>query len=935
MQFHKLRESKFKFAIYFTAFIAVSAISLFCALLRPANDVSAFAGFQWNSATGCSHSGYYKPLTNRFANVSLSTAGVRSAILSTAEPGRSAIIQTIQYYTGENWEASLTNMYTGEDGPNRTVSFYTASVVPGISTAINNCGQVVLVYDYNQATSLVIDYRYEYKDDGGYVHTKTAKIYIQLNCGNPLGHSSSSTTPPSPPAPKTGNGELITQARNVTTGSPWKSSGRVWQSISGGSQVWNSEGACRGWGSGNDNNWACDHDSESEPEPVWAKPNDRIQFRHENYKEPWLDMINWTDVGEGCSIAQMNYPSSSSPAMGGSPRSCDGTNTISTGPPSTALASIGRAFHLWSPSGGAGPDTNNEYSITADDTGRKFRQQMSTGVMWAHYDGTSTVYWGGPGASYATVMVPYNYTTTTSVTGEPGNPADSGTNIDSVTATLTINNRSNSMISSSPYATRTYSTEWHLVQFLVPSGQSPSSGGEIPGSGGKSRDDICRYYRNPIVSYTYEGGEEGGCRGNSRTETFNGTGSSTLNIPPGFVPDVPVGTQVCFAVAVWPASSWGGREANQSTESANRAATNPNPQNAHWHYSQPRCTTVGKKPKVAFLGAGVNVPIGTDSGNNGTISTSQTRKPWAGGRLYSSWSEYEAVAGRTIRQGSNDVDRDGVILPSVSGMTGIATGAATGNYGLSSAGISRPSTPTWSKQTITNTKENSLGNYNRPSLPNLSIRFGAGCPPNTPNCQNELPEAVGGVIRIPRGETRVWVTGSTTLNNNIEYEPGTYSNLNELPQAIIIVNGDLHISGNVTQIDAWVIVEGTLYTCNETGSGTFGISTANLTSDKCGRKLVFNGPVVARNVQLRRTAGSGVNNSLRQSGGVSYCHTGLNSCASTGPSVYHYYDNTKDASGDPAEVFNLRADAYLWSLNQAITNSQVSVTHTREAAPRF
>jgi hypothetical protein len=40
-------------------------------------------------------------------------------------------------------------------------------------------------------------------------------------------------------------------------------------------------------------------------------------------------------------------------------------------------------------------------------------------------------------------------------------------------------------------------------------------------------------------------------------------------------------------------------------------------------------------------------------------------------------------------------------------------------------------------------------------------------------------------------------------------------------------------------------------------------------------------------------------------------------------------------SATPAEVFNLRADAYLWAYKQVENYSQAFVTYSREVAPRY
>jgi len=359
-----------------------------------------------------------------------------------------------------------------------------------------------------------------------------------------------------------------------------------------------------------------------------------------------------------------------------------------------------------------------------------------------------------------------------------------------------------------------------------------------------------------------------------------------------------------------------------------------------WRYGEPVCVIVGKRPKVEFLGAGVKAygSIRTVR-SSGNISTSQSTKSRGAATtvsalltntdrlLYGSWSEYEAVtAGRIQTDGD---------------MMGTATGAATGNYGLVG---SRLPVNNWSRQTITNADENNFGDYTKSLLSNISIRLHPNCSEDESmlNVCSKRRDLINGMTNVDSTYVQV-VDGNATIRGNITYANGADSDIVQLPQAIIYVKGDLNIHPNVTRIDAWLIVEGVINTCATVdGIRGFVIAHSNQNQHRegynnCNNKLVFNGPVIAGKVLLNRVGGSGVNNSLRNG----FCHIGINSCASTGPSVYntmgqtHIDNSRRDTSGDPAEVFNLRSDAFLWSLNQAIESGQIRNTYTREAAPRL
>ncbi|MFZ2125163.1 MAG: hypothetical protein WA087_01570, partial [Candidatus Saccharimonadales bacterium] len=144
-------------------------------------------------------------------------------------------------------------------------------------------------------------------------------------------------------------------------------------------------------------------------------------------------------------------------------------------------------------------------------------------------------------------------------------------------------------------------------------------------------------------------------------------------------------------------------------------------------------------------------------------------------------------------------------------------------------------------------------------------------------------------------------TADVTINGNIRYTDKKLTSIDQIPQIIIIAN-NIKIAHNVTKVDAWLVAGEYINTCSTYNNGTTLPIGADLDSNMCVSKLTINGPVMAQKIYLRRTFGSGV---------------GL------------------DHSGDPAEVFNLRADAYLWAAARASSNGQVYTIKTIELPPRF
>ena len=139
------------------------------------------------------------------------------------------------------------------------------------------------------------------------------------------------------------------------------------------------------------------------------------------------------------------------------------------------------------------------------------------------------------------------------------------------------------------------------------------------------------------------------------------------------------------------------------------------------------------------------------------------------------------------------------------------------------------------------------------------------------------------------------VTGTVTIagnqTNNPDNNGAGYKDISQLPQLVIIAN-KIVINSGVTNVDAWLVAD-TVQTCDYTGTPTI---------NTCTQKLTVNGPVMANHLNLLRTAGSGVGT---------------------------------PASGYPAEVFNLRADAYLWAAAHATTIDRAQTVYSVGLPPRF
>jgi hypothetical protein len=153
-----------------------------------------------------------------------------------------------------------------------------------------------------------------------------------------------------------------------------------------------------------------------------------------------------------------------------------------------------------------------------------------------------------------------------------------------------------------------------------------------------------------------------------------------------------------------------------------------------------------------------------------------------------------------------------------------------------------------------------------------------------------------------RGKTIIIVsTGSVTITGNITYKSpagsDVFTSINQIPQVVIVAR-NINIEGSVRRIDAWLQTTGTagsINTCSDVPV------SANLTVGNCADTLQMNGPISTAHLHLRRTAGA----------------------------------ENADRAGNPAEIINLRADAYLWAQRWGAESGKALTVYTNELPPRF
>lgn len=466
----------------------------------------------------------------------------------------------------------------------------------------------------------------------------------------------------------------------------------------------------------------------------------------------------------------------------------------------------------------------------------------------------------------AYVRVPYNFTNDTYIDSESQNKLYAGESVD-IKYAIDVNPRENT-VTDGTYATIVRNAKWKLE--LCYEGNcvetNPSSG-------------------NLNSSYNYDGK-----KGEIKNTTI-------------VIPDVDAGTEMCLRSAVFPANS--GDERNYSDKNYSNT----------WKYSERVCYKVAKRPNMQIWGGSiysarnVSVPISAKKHVYGFNEYSiNTDNPYI---VFGSWGELEVVASGRV--------------------SGLASGAGTG-YARNNNGSLWPS---YNSNNASNSE--SLSNYGpggnvdgtmiqyclRSTLSFANTQCSSGYVGNfggmsqasvSANKNTLISRFVGGgdssidysevsdntIIpnenfngMVEKGITKVIkANGKLTINGNLSYADG-YSTLEDIPKLILYATGDITIGCNVSRIDAVLISDGDINTCN----------SADINASENSNQLIINGSVITNTLTLNRTYGAA---------------KGANSII-------------------PAEIINYDATLYLWGANQTSVSASAKFdsVYTREVAPRY
>lgn len=416
-------------------------------------------------------------------------------------------------------------------------------------------------------------------------------------------------------------------------------------------------------------------------------------------------------------------------------------------------------------------------------------------------------------------------------------------------------------------------TYYAISTMTYPAGSSPAvpTNTAITTNNGVGPVDRAR----PCQYYTSTGAEN--CEQEASSPSTTGTasfptGTRAFQVRNLTAGDYEVGTRLCYALSVY---------------SYNTATGT----NQRWRHSAPRCVIVAKSPVVNVTGGDVIVGKG---GVSRIVTQSTQRQVGGVARTFGSWGEYGIVASGEIFSMASGAGYSG----GVTNLTNCAAQLLT---------VSNANGGTACSDGTTKGLYNVTG-----SLPAVGARFtatsaiGNNQARNVTALQSGTVYSATGTLRLQNGAAPMpagkWVVinapnATVNIENDIVYSNGPFGSLGEIPQLIIIAN-NINIASSVTQVDAWLIATGTtgrLNTCTEVSNPTL------LRSTNCDRPLVVNGPVAVRELRLHRTAGA----------------------------------EPGAGAGDPAEVFNLRPDAYLWAINYQANSGRVQTVYSQELPPRF
>ena len=508
----------------------------------------------------------------------------------------------------------------------------------------------------------------------------------------------------------------------------------------------------------------------------------------------------------------------------------------------------------------------------------------------------------------ANAMVPYNYDTSISVTKDENEPVYAGEKVN-IPISYSIVPRPNSATmkkGDKNYATKVGNPKYKIIVYR---------GGKKSGIASWS-GELCAYYglanNETSCGYSAEGGADEVNNGLSRYIGKAGSLSRSF-----YVQDLKAGEKVCVAAAFWPANS--GSPTNMDANGSKS-----------WRISDSKCYTVAKKPSVQFWGGDVysraNIVTNISLKRNLNGYTEYSVKSVKGTYAFGSWGELGVVGNGTINGFGSGASmgyggNNGKILsPNPFSVNSVATapnpgGGNTANY-CDRVPLTIPNSPCNNSKGVgglSSAVSTTKAANDKESIVSLLA--------SGDNMMNRDHSSVKlDVNRALVGET---INGNTTrvisadeditITENLIYFNDEYLSYEAMPKLVIYSKKNIYIDCGVTQIDALLIADDTVVTCNNIGD-VAGINNKNKELDRRiqstinqranSNQLFINGAIIAKRLIANRTYGAA---------------TGANSIV-------------------PAEIVNFDPTLYQFGGSAEAnddTTGRLDVTTMHEVAPRL
>ncbi len=513
----------------------------------------------------------------------------------------------------------------------------------------------------------------------------------------------------------------------------------------------------------------------------------------------------------------------------------------------------------------------------------------------------------GPASASSSVKVPYNYNLTAGV--EAGSGTLYAGETMSVKGWANVENKYNGVTRGS-YTTIAYNAKAKLVAFVKDSNLTGQGGGI------SSSSDICSFANGKQCAVLAESSgltlnRSGALNGITNQYIYGSAGSAQSY--QAF--DASAGDYICFAMAVFPASS--GSDTNMGDFNGD----------GNWNISKYSCKIVSKKPSFQVWGAGLysggDVNAITATKNNlypGDGYPAYSASSTSNRKVFRSWIEQSLIlkgVTNTVASGSSSAGGSSydnfcrymapLSFANYSMLPAAANGGVTmcGNPGAgNNSYVGNMGSNTGSSFGVISTRSNYVDTW----LPESPVASSSGTSFSLNSYYNESISRSGVSIRYVYSAGDLSISSSTVGKNitfivkangnvrirgNIYYDGSGLTTMNNIPK-VIIYGKNINIDCSVGEVDAILVAEETIKTCQDGG---------DVNSASRGNQLYIRGVTISNKLDLGRTYG-----------------------AATGK--YSDY---------PAEIINYDSSAILWGsyMSSAGETGELRTTYLRELAPRY